>query len=363
MNQSVSEMLKENKNNKKKHIKWIIPVGIIILGVGTYLRLEKEVETSYIPEIYEVKKGDISSAVSSDGNIINPDIANLSFLINGNLKELYVKEGDQIEAGQTLAELDKQDLNFDLKSAENDVNISWQNIKATETDITDLDIINAQNDFEVTQEQSNNTKLSAEQNYEITKQKSESTKKTTEQNLEQAFTDAKLTLEASLSSTKEALTQVDFTLGIEKYYTGETISEAFNDSARESTIKNLYRDTYQEFTNLKSEYDSKKYYMEQADVSRMVFKTKELTQNVLNILENTEKLVNTAQEGRGITQSTISSQLRSIQSFRSQIESTNNQISQAKQNIDTSFLNLQNTFTTINNDIDCLLYTSPSPRD
>lgn len=353
MAQSVSEMLKESKTKKKQYLKWAIPVGILLIGGITYAFLPKgETNLPYVPEIYEVKKGDISSSVNSDGNIINPDIVNLSFLINGTLRELYVKEGAKVEAGQVLAELDKQDLNFDLKSAQNDVNISWQNIKSTESDITDLDIINAKNDFEVTQDKVKNSQLTAEQNYEITKNKAEATKKSAEQNLEQAFTDAKLTLEPTFSTVKEALTEINFTFGIEKNYNGETLTSVFNDSGREVTIKNLYNESLRDLEILKTEYEAKKYFMEQADISRMVLKAESLTQKVQNILDSAEKVFVTAQEGRGITQATISSKLGKIQSFKSQVESLNSQLSKAKQSIDTNFLNLQNTFLDIKNDLD-----------
>lgn len=353
MNQSVSDMLQESKTKKRQYLKWVIPAGIIFLGVTTYAFIGKaEKETPYIPEMYEVKKGDISSSVSSNGNIINPDIVNLSFLINGTLRELYVKEGDQVEAGQKLAELDKQDLNFDLKSAQNDVNISWQNIKSTETDITDLDIINAKNDFEIIQDQVKNNQLTAEQNYEITKKKAESSKKSAEQNLEQAFTNAKLTLEPTFSTVKEALTEINFTFGIEKNYSNETLTTVFNDLARENIVKNTYQEAARDLEILKTEYDAKKYFMEQSDVSGMVMKAEMLTQKTKNLLDNAEKVFSSAQEGRGITQATISSKLSKIQSFKSQVESLNNQLSQAKQSIDTNFLNLQNTLVDIKNNLD-----------
>ena len=102
-----------------------------------------------------------------------------------------------VEAGQLLAELDKRDLQFDLQSTQNDVNISWQNIKAKEADITDTDIINAQSDFEILQNQIVTNKNSALENFNITKENAESKKRSAQQALEQTFADAKQNIESA----------------------------------------------------------------------------------------------------------------------------------------------------------------------
>ena len=90
MNEPLSSMMKKNESSWKKHLKWGIPLILIgiIVSAYSFVKTDEEENTVYVPEVYEVKKGSISSTVSSDGNIINPDILNLSFLTNGTLDEV-----------------------------------------------------------------------------------------------------------------------------------------------------------------------------------------------------------------------------------------------------------------------------------
>ncbi|WP_321490387.1 biotin/lipoyl-binding protein, partial [uncultured Hyphomonas sp.] len=81
-------------------------------------------------QIIAPKKGNLNVSIESDGSIINPNIVDLSFLINGTLEMIYVHEGDRVEAGQKLAELDTRDLEFDLRTAESALQIAYANYTA-----------------------------------------------------------------------------------------------------------------------------------------------------------------------------------------------------------------------------------------
>ena len=145
-----------------------------------------------------------------------------------------------VEAGQLLAELDKRDLQFDLQSTQNDVNISWQNIKAKEADITDTDIINAQSDFEILQNQIVTNKNSALENFNITKENAESKKRSAQQALEQTFADAKQNIESAFLGIEEVLKEIDYIFGVTKEYPVKTILKVFNDSINENNVKNEF---------------------------------------------------------------------------------------------------------------------------
>ncbi len=355
MTESISQILKDSKQEKKKYLRWVIPLILIGVSAGIYFWYTDDVSETkpYVPEIYEVKKDDISSTVTSDGNIINPDIANLSFLINGTLKKLLVEEGNKVEEGQLLAELDKQDLNFDVKSAQNDVNIAWQNIKAKQADITDLDIINAQNDYEINEKKSESSRLSAEQNLTSTQTSTQAKKKSAQQNLDQAFVEAKLTIESAFSSIEETLQEVDYIFGIERNYSGKTISRlAFNDSIRETQIKNLYKELETELKTTKDTYLEKKQTMEQADISRTVWNLETLTKKLESLLDIVVTVFQSASSHEGISETNISSNLATIQNYQAKTQNLNSSLSSAKQNIDTKFLNLKNTFVEITNSLD-----------
>ena len=57
-----------------------------------------------------VTRGDVQSTVSASGKVISPGDVGLAPLVAGTLQNLYVKVGQHVNAGQTLAELDTTNL-------------------------------------------------------------------------------------------------------------------------------------------------------------------------------------------------------------------------------------------------------------
>jgi RND family efflux transporter MFP subunit len=53
-----------------------------------------------------VEKGTIVSSVTASGNIISSNIENITTQTSGTVKKVYVSDGDQVTAGQKLAEID-----------------------------------------------------------------------------------------------------------------------------------------------------------------------------------------------------------------------------------------------------------------
>ncbi|MDI6891678.1 MAG: efflux RND transporter periplasmic adaptor subunit [Actinomycetota bacterium] len=106
-----------------KRVKWMILVGAVLLvsgvawGVVGARRAAVEVET------ITVEKGDISTVVSASGETIATKEVALNFKISGKLDEVLVKEGDAVEAGQTLARLDTRDLENQLEQARKQVSV------------------------------------------------------------------------------------------------------------------------------------------------------------------------------------------------------------------------------------------------
>ncbi|MDD4624774.1 MAG: efflux RND transporter periplasmic adaptor subunit [Candidatus Pacebacteria bacterium] len=64
----------------------------------------------------EVKKSDISQEVSVSGQVKKGEELALNFNASGKLKKIYVKEGDEVEQGQRLAEIDSSQLLIQLQS-------------------------------------------------------------------------------------------------------------------------------------------------------------------------------------------------------------------------------------------------------
>ncbi len=354
MAESLSQILKDSQSKKHQYLKFAVPAAVFIVAASAYAwyRSDNEAEAVYTPQIYEVKKGDISSTVSSNGNIINPDIVNLSFLINGTLETLNVQEGDKVEAGQVLAELDKRDLNFDLQSAQNDVNIAWQNIKARQADITDTDIINATNDLSVTKSQIESNKATTEQNLEIARNNAEARRESAQQNLDQTYSDAQISIESAFPNFDKALTEVDYVFGINRNYTGKTIAySAFNDSINENKVKSLHRELTQKLSTLRSDYQSDSANLSATELTKYIGKTKDLAVEFGDLFDLVITVFATSHDSQEVSQSTINSNLATMQSLQSQMQSTESNLSKTDQSVANAQLDLRTALIDINNDL------------
>ena len=84
--------------------------------------------TTTAAQIFEVKKGDLNINVSSDGNLTMPDEYNLSFGNNGQVKEIFVEEGDKVKQGALLALLDDTSQRNAIKTALLNVQTAQNNI-------------------------------------------------------------------------------------------------------------------------------------------------------------------------------------------------------------------------------------------
>jgi HlyD family secretion protein len=69
-------------------------------------------------EVIPVTRGDITATVSATGAVQPERQANLSFQGTGTVASVTVKAGDQVKAGQVLAQLDTKDLDLALRQAQ-----------------------------------------------------------------------------------------------------------------------------------------------------------------------------------------------------------------------------------------------------
>lgn len=79
-------------------------------------------------QVFEIKKGDLSINVSSDGNLTMPDEYNLKFGTNGQVQQIFVQEGDQVKQGALLALLDDTSQRNAIKTALLNVQTAQNNI-------------------------------------------------------------------------------------------------------------------------------------------------------------------------------------------------------------------------------------------
>jgi len=104
------------KISEKKLIAIILGVMILLVGVVGWLimsGIKPAVNYAYA----SVKKGTLTDVVKTTGEIKAAQELNLSFERSGNVKNVAVKVGDGVKAGQVLIELDNTDVSADASQA------------------------------------------------------------------------------------------------------------------------------------------------------------------------------------------------------------------------------------------------------
>lgn len=114
--------------NRQKVVRSILLVmaAILLLQGCSLMPEEEEVLAPPVlePEAVEyttqkVERGDIANTVNGSGTIASTKQYALSFPYrSGYIKEIYVKQGDTVESGQLLAELDTDSLDKDIEKKE-----------------------------------------------------------------------------------------------------------------------------------------------------------------------------------------------------------------------------------------------------
>ncbi len=95
---------------KKKII--IISVAAIAVGFAGYIILKKPKENLY--DFVVVEKGDILQEVSVTGTVTPAEKIDLQFQAQGEIKEIKIKVGNQVKAGDELVKLNISELNSQL---------------------------------------------------------------------------------------------------------------------------------------------------------------------------------------------------------------------------------------------------------
>jgi RND family efflux transporter MFP subunit len=101
----------------------VVILILAALGSGSYwlyLNLVNQPQG----ETVMVRRGAITSTVSATGKVEPVREVSLSFKIGGRLSRLLVREGEQVEEGQLLAELDTRTLDLAVKEAEANLALS-----------------------------------------------------------------------------------------------------------------------------------------------------------------------------------------------------------------------------------------------
>ena len=157
----------------KLNHKIIIIIGVVLVLVGiiasqTFLKNGKQNFS-----VEEVKKGNLVQEVSETGTVELGQTLNLSFKTAGRIESVYVKVGDKVSSGQSLAKLDANQLQIQYEEAK-------ANVAAAQAKLDKLIAGASAEEIQVVQTGVNNAQIALDQ---------------AEQNLEDAYQDAINTLD------------------------------------------------------------------------------------------------------------------------------------------------------------------------
>lgn len=127
-----------NGNGKKKTRKWWIIGGALILVVvlaGVLVAAKSggtKIESS---KLAKVEKGDLAKSVVATGKIEPITKVEIKSKASGIVKKLYVDAGDKVKAGQVLAELDREEIEANVRASEAQLQSSEANLTAAQAEL------------------------------------------------------------------------------------------------------------------------------------------------------------------------------------------------------------------------------------
>lgn len=130
---------------QKKYIVLSIVVIVIGLWVGYRFFFYKKTTAMTRSVAIPVQTGSINEVVKTTGKIYPLQNSVLSFTKQGNIKQLYKKAGDEVKAGDVLAEIDAGSANLDIKNAELSLSNAQNNYNKVAWEGKNTDIIRAEN--------------------------------------------------------------------------------------------------------------------------------------------------------------------------------------------------------------------------
>src|SRR5207248_3426275 len=132
------EMANGNSNHKKKRRRiWWIGTGLFVdLLIGGIVTKATSSNTKIDPtKIAMVEKGDLAKSVVATGKVQPITKVEVKSKASGIVKKLLVDAGDRVKQGQVLAELDKEELEAQVRENEAQLSAAEANFRAAEADV------------------------------------------------------------------------------------------------------------------------------------------------------------------------------------------------------------------------------------
>jgi macrolide-specific efflux system membrane fusion protein len=138
---------------------WVMVALIAVLATGGYFiyRSIKSADDETTYKTATVGKGTITATVSGTGNLFVENSADITSSVSGEVKDLSVKIGDSVVAGQTLFKVVNSDLDLEVSKAYSSLLQAQQTVVDVQNEITSLQNQQSElgNDTNATDEQKN----------------------------------------------------------------------------------------------------------------------------------------------------------------------------------------------------------------
>lgn len=125
ISKEMEKLMQEKPKKKKGKKKWIF-LGVFLLLLLFVIKnlLFPGKAQGLMVSTEELKKGNIEEKLSVSGPVSGTESQHVTSDLHAKVKEILVKEGDKVSAGQLLAKLDPRDVNEALEAAKTQVDLA-----------------------------------------------------------------------------------------------------------------------------------------------------------------------------------------------------------------------------------------------
>jgi HlyD family secretion protein len=125
-----------NSKKKKRRIWWIGTTAVVLVLIGAAVTRATSSSTKIDPtKIASVEQGDLAKSVVATGKVQPITKVEVKSKASGIVKKLLVDAGDRVKQGQVLAELDKEELQAQVRGDEAQLSAAEANLRAAQADV------------------------------------------------------------------------------------------------------------------------------------------------------------------------------------------------------------------------------------
>ena len=107
----------------------IILIGVILVIAGALVIARRNAQTTLAVNIVTVKRATFSVKLPETGVVMNPATVTIPTLVAGNIRDIYVRAGEHVNAGALLASIENPTLDYNAAGSQADYINAVANVK------------------------------------------------------------------------------------------------------------------------------------------------------------------------------------------------------------------------------------------